>query len=399
MAWLMTLPVLAVLAIPWVLAVAATFAHLEVQRRLLAAPGTVDRPAEAWLRAAARGLGTRIEVHSALPASYFPQVDTIGLPHEAAASLHPIHRAMVAHELGHARVAATHAGLRAAMPIARLLASAAPFATAAAFVVVSIGQHAWAVPFALALLATTAAAHTVVVADEAAASWLADRALRADRALSSATLAAARRGLLAALAAYAAPCVGWVALLAASPALVGLALHGHALPPAEPLDATGAWMVLFLSPFLLLQAGLVLAETVRPEPVASAFQLALRQERGQGWGFIGGLCAFAIAVPVAGWSDAPGFRIAVGLALFTAMQPLTVLLRAVVVTAVVAVAGLLGLDVGGAATVPGTGRELHAPRALAALFERPGVALRVARLAQLAWVPLLVGVAWVVAAG
>jgi hypothetical protein len=81
------------------------------------------------------------------------------------------------------------------------------------------------------------------------------------------------------------------------------------------------------------------------------------------------------------------------MALFAGLQPLTLLVRALAALALVGAATAVGLRLDSlVGPGPATGRELHAPRALASLFERPGLAVRGARLAQLAWVPLIVAV-------
>ena len=113
---------LLLLALPWVAALLAALAQGLVHKRLLSRARTLSQPARRWLAAQALGQGmqTRIEVHAALAEAYFPHADTVGLSPRAAGSAHPVHRAVVAHELGHAATAGLHPLLRGALPEARV---------------------------------------------------------------------------------------------------------------------------------------------------------------------------------------------------------------------------------------------------------------------------------------
>jgi len=189
----------------------------------------------------------------------------------------------------------------------------------------------------------TVLAQAVVVSDEASASYRAWRWLRADPELTDVDIKACTRSLVAALSAYAASALGWLALTLAWPLIAAWALSGASLPAAEPLDSTGTWLLLFLSPALCLHAGLVIAETCRPQPVQSAFQLGLRQERQHSWGFTAGMCALIIAVGVSGWGDGFLFEAVLALAVFTGLEPASVLLRAAVLLPAYFIAKAIGL--------------------------------------------------------
>ena len=84
---------------------------------------------------------------------------------------------------------------------------------------------------------------------------------------------------MAALGAYAAPALAWLALLVMSPLIASIALSGPALPPAEPLDATGASLgeprryEATDSPWVELK------ETVLFPPQTRIIRLSLRAER------------------------------------------------------------------------------------------------------------------------
>lgn len=384
---------LLLLALPWLASLGAALLQGVVHKRLLAEDRSLSHPARRWLAAQARGQGlsTRVEVHAALAEAYFPHADTVGLSPRAAESVHPVHRAVAAHELGHAATARLHPALRAALPAARLATDGLPYAVAAALLTGALVQSVPLLVLALLLGLATVAAHAIVLADEATASLRAWRWLDADAELTAADRRACQRAMLAAFSAYAAPALAWAGLVLLAPLLASLALSGPALPPAEPLDATGTWLILFLGPTLVLHAGLVLAETVRPEPVRSAFQLELRQTRQHRWGFMAGICALLIALGVAGWSDGLLFHVSLALAVFVGLEPASVLLRAVLIVPVLAGARILGLSesLEAAFEGPQVDGDRAPPRALASLWEDPPWFLRGARLLQLAWLPLV----------
>lgn len=388
--WIL-IPLLAVLCVPWAVGLTAALGQGVVQRHLLSRSRTLGAPARRWLEAFAsrQGLSTRVEVHAALAEAYFPHADTVGLSPAAARSAHPVHRAVVAHELGHAATTARSPLLRGLLPAARLATDGLPFGVGAAFLVAVLHDSSTMLGLGLALLVLTVLSHGIVLVDEATASLRAWRWLRDDRELSPEDRDAVATSFLAALSAYAAPFLAWGALLLATPWLASLTLSGSGLPPAEPLDATGTWLLLLLGPALLLHAGLVLTETVRPEPVRSAFQLELRQQRVHQWGFTAGICALLVALGVAAWGEGPVFELAVALAVFTGLEPATVLLRAALLVPVLVLARLVGLGDALDAAFPTTDASGDAPAALAALWEHPPWFLRAARLTQLAWAPLV----------
>lgn len=385
---------LLLLALPWVAALLAALAQGLVHKRLLSRARTLSQPARRWLAAQALGQGmqTRIEVHAALAEAYFPHADTVGLSPRAAGSAHPVHRAVVAHELGHAATAGLHPLLRGALPAARLATDGLPFAVAAALLTGALLQSPGLLLLALGLGALTLLAHGVVLADESLASLRAWTWLRDDAELTAADRTACGQAMLTALGAYAAPALAWLALLVMSPLIASIALSGPALPPAEPLDATGTWLLLFLGPTLALHAGLVLVETVRPEPVKSAFQLELRQQRQHQWGFMAGICALVVALAVAGWGQGLLFEVALAMAIFVGLEPASVLLRAVLVVPVMIGARLVGAGpaLESALAGPDVADDRAPPKALASLWESPPWFLRGARLLQLAWLPLVV---------
>ncbi|MFK7928343.1 MAG: zinc metallopeptidase [Myxococcota bacterium] len=391
LAWTL-IPLVAILAVPWVLGLLGMGIQGWLQQRWLRAGRSLSRPARQWLesRATRSGLSTNVEVHATLAEAYFPQTDTVGLSPTAAASAHPVHRAMVAHELGHAATAHLHPLLRTALPAARLAIDGLPFAVSAAILVGALHQSPWLLACGGALLCLTVLAQAVVVADEATASYRAWRWLQADTELTDADVRACTRSLVAALSAYAAPAVGWLALTLAWPLISAFALSGATLPAAEPLDSTGTWLLLFLGPALCLHAGLVVAETCRPEPVQSAFQLGLRQERQHSWGFTAGICALIIAVGVSGWGDGLLFEAALALAVFTGLEPASVLLRALLLLPVYFIAKAAGLGPWMERVFePPSQNDEALPAAITALWEAPPWFLRGARLLQLSWVPLV----------
>jgi len=387
-------PLLLLLAVPWVAALAAALAQGLVHKRLLAQARTLSQPARRWLQARAHGegLSTRIEVHAALAEAYFPHADTVGLSPSAAGSAHPVHRAVAAHELGHAATAGLHPLLRATLPAARLATDGLPYAVAAALLTGALLHSPALLVLALGLGVLTVLAHGVVVLDESLASLRAWRWLQADAELTDADRSACGRAMLVALGAYAAPALAWAVLLALSPLVASIALSGPGLPPAEPLDATGTWLLLFLGPTLLLHAGLVLAETVHPDPVRTAFQLELRQQRQHQWGFMAGICALVVALGVAGWGQGLLFEVALMLAVFVGLEPASVLLRAVLVLPVLIGARAVGAGpaLEAALSGPDVADDRAPPQALASLWEDPPWFLRGARLLQLAWIPLIV---------
>lgn len=392
--WPVLLSILALVALPWLASVVAAMVQGLAHRALLRQRGrTLSHSARRWLDTLAErnGMKTRIEVHAGLVEAYFPHADTVGLSPAAANSSHPVHRAMVAHELGHAATASTHPALRALLPAARLAVDGLPHAVAAALITGALVHSLVLLGLAALLTLATVLAHGVVVADEAVASWRARAWLAADPELTDADRAACGKAMDIALGAYAAPAVAWLFLLVLSPAIGVLALSGSPVPSAEPLDATGTWLLLFLGPTLLLHAGLVLAETVRPDPVRTAFQLELRQQRQHQWGFMAGICALVIALGVAGWSDGLHFYIALALAIFVGLEPASVLLRAVLFVPLLILARPLGFGqmLEDAMAGPDVDGDHAPPKALSTLWENPPWFLRGARLLQLAWLPLL----------
>lgn len=388
-------------ALPWVISVVAAIGQGIVHRRLLRRSRTLSSPARRWLEVVVRrsGLATRVEVHAALAEAYFPHVDTVGLSPRAADSAHPVHRAMVAHELGHATTAALHPALRTALPMARLATDGLPFAAAAAVFVGAHHTSPWMLLLGFGLVALTVVAHGVVLLDEGSASLRAWRWLDGDAELTATDRGACRTSMIGALSAYAAPLVGWLGVLAAAPWLGAVALSGGEPPAANPVDATGTWLLLLLAPFLLLHAGLVIAETVRPDPIKSSFHLELRQQRVHQWGFTAGICALLVAIGVSGWGQGAIFELALAMAVFTGLEPATVLLRALLLIPVLVSARLVGLShvLDDAFDAPETTPDAP-PQALANLWEHPPWFLRGARLLQLGWVPLIALVlvqAWV----
>lgn len=387
------IPLAAVLCLPWVAGLAGMVVQSVLQKRLLTSSRTLSAPARRWLESQAlrQGMSTRVEVHATLAEAYFAHTDTVGLSPAAADSNHPVHRAMVAHELGHAATAGLHPWLRSLLPAARLAIDGLPFGVAAMLLVGAAHDSPWLVGMSGLLLVATVLSQGVVLLDEGAASLRARAWLRADLELTDADVRACTRSLTAALSAYAAPAAAWGALLLAFPLISSWALSGPGLADANPLDATGTWLLILLGPALLLHGGLVIAETIRPEPVKSSFQLGLRQERHHRWGFTAGFCALLVAVGVAGWGQGLAFELALALAVFTGLEPASVLIRALLLLPAFFIARAVGLGPWMERTFEAPmGDEETVPTALASLWENPPWFLRGARLLQLAWVPLVV---------
>jgi Zn-dependent membrane protease YugP len=209
---LLALVLLALLALPWAAGLGAILLQGALHRRLLARERHLSTPARHWLRSAAdaEGLAVHIEVHEALTEGWFPHARTVGLSPGAADSDHPVHRAMAAHELGHAATTTTLGGLSGLLPTARLLGSGLPFATAAAFVVAALHDSLLAAVGGAVLLGLTALTHGGILLDEALASRRAWAWLARDPELTPADRRACQRAFLTAAAAYATPAAGWL---------------------------------------------------------------------------------------------------------------------------------------------------------------------------------------------
>lgn len=172
--------------------------------------------------------------------AYLPDDRLIQLSDEVHFKADPVYWATAAHELGHAR-------LRARLPIIgtlRTAASWASYAGAAAGVGLTFGRVLYALPrageLAFGCFAVAVAVRIFVLLDEALASILAYRELRASDAIDFVHLRAIRRALAAAFATYLVTFVAYALLLGCWPLIDALAgAHGA---PARGLTRLG-WTV------------------------------------------------------------------------------------------------------------------------------------------------------------
>ena len=108
---------------PWLLAAAAGLVQLQLQRRLEGQSYTpLDETAVDWVQKKLDSLRmkTSVEVQNDGLDGYWPDADCIRLSTLTACSVHPLHHAIVAHELGHALHTSAHASLRVILPAIRV---------------------------------------------------------------------------------------------------------------------------------------------------------------------------------------------------------------------------------------------------------------------------------------
>jgi Zn-dependent membrane protease YugP len=386
----------ALLSLPWVFSAIAAVIQTRVHQRLTGRGQELAIPARRWVEALARrsALPTRIEVHPSLSEAYFPHADIVGLSPEAAHGVRPAHRAVVAHELGHAATLAAWPVFRTLAPLFRLLADALPHAATAAAVVAAIHGSPWMAWLTAVLVGATAVVWLGVAADEAAATRRAWRWLGADPHLGGEGRHLAFQALTAAFLAYAAPTGAWAGLALASPWWLAHLVGSSEVLVAQPLFAGGVFVVGVL-PFLALHTGLVCTEAIRPEPVASAFHLEQRAERDSSWAFTAGACVAVIAGSAMTNGTSVTFELCLAAALFVASGPASMAGRAALLLPIWLCTRALGRWTDEPSWGTARGGAEDAPRALAGLWERPPWSLRAARLTGLAWVPLLAAISWI----
>jgi Zn-dependent membrane protease YugP len=210
--------------------------------------------------------------------AYRPDDRLIQLSDEVHFKADPVYWATAAHELGHAR-------LRAALPIIgylRTAASWASFGGAAAGVGLTFGRVLYALPrageLAFGCFAIAAGVRIFVLLDEALASILAYRELRASDAIDFVHLRAIRRALAAAFATYVVTFAVYALLLRCWPLIDALAgAHGA---PTRGLTSLG-WTVA-----AIVSLGCVVAIVAQLVRMFAPREVAGVLGRGRWWGLV-----------------------------------------------------------------------------------------------------------------
>ncbi len=201
-------------------------------------PDELPLTAGQWLarRLAALRLPVTSLVTDKQDAAYRPHDRVIQLGADTHYKPDPVYWATAAHELGHARIWFEHVWIAHLRSLAGYLTR--PLIAAGTALVVGHVLYGIGSGYAFACLAIAAAAQAFVLVDEAAASVLAIRELRAADAIDLADLRAARRYLIAAFLTYLITYAGYAVLLTQWSIVDGL----HTPPTPHELTTVG-WIV------------------------------------------------------------------------------------------------------------------------------------------------------------
>ena len=307
---------------PWLLAAAAGLVQLQLQRRLEGQSYTpLDETAVDWVQKKLDSLRmkTSVEVQNDGLDGYWPDADCIRLSTLTACSVHPLHHAIVAHELGHALHTSAHASLRVILPAIRVASQIAQ-KFAASFVIIGALYNS-------SLLFATGVAFTIIAAvltgitlvDEGAASHRALHLLSWDLPFESRQMV--RRAMTMAWAVYASCFAGQLGLLLCVPWMRELALGGDRVVYAARPEAVETWVLLALLPLFILHTTQVFLQVAQPQPVRSEFRLTTMLVQDGQWEFITGTGVLVLIVFMHDFAYGAVFTFSVALAAVTTVTP------------------------------------------------------------------------------
>jgi hypothetical protein len=324
MALLMAWPLYAVAGAPFVLVVAANLAqgHHPIPNP------TQAKTAAQWVvvRLAHLGLGHVRVLPGAVHNFFHPNAQVIGLSDNVHSERTAQAHATAAHELGHAWIhRAAPRRARAASWCRRHAARASHLGFGLLFGAAMTGAHVL-LPVAMGLLGATLLARVWVVLEEAAASAIALRELRAT-GMAAAELGEARRSLRWALATYVGQAIGHAVPLVLAPTLMTFFGEGL-LTPGASLGPRSAQIGDLLSLFILGSAALVAISA----PISA---LARRTEKvSSPESFVLGVSGLAcVALTLCAWNQPPALDAPIRAALAgsvvwgAAYKPVAVALR------------------------------------------------------------------------
>lgn len=278
-------PVLLLVYVPSLVTTVMRIAITRSLRRLDEShPDDMPLTAGEWLAGAIERLGLHGRVRTVVTDGdaklsldgYHPFQGVIQLSAETHFKRDPMHWAIAAHELGHARFHLTWPRL-GRLTIAALFVKRTFIAVAVALV---IGNVAYALPHvtdaALVLFGASVALHGFVLGDELVASMYAMDMLRATPGFRPAHMRSARRALALAFSTYVVGFLTRMLLLAQWPIVVALT-RDPMVPPVATLTAFGAVLAAALSLVLAVAAlTRVLVKLVRlPDRALTAGAIAM----------------------------------------------------------------------------------------------------------------------------
>jgi Zn-dependent membrane protease YugP len=338
---------------------------------------------EGWIRE--RGAIVAVEVVPAdAPDAYWPNVGTLALSERTWAGDQPRDWAIAAHELGHAETVASHPALPWVLPGARVVAGLSWRLWIAALFAAALLSEPSVLGVALGALVTSILGTVVVCVDELVASRRA-RDILVEAGASRVAVRRAVQAMRAAAGAYVLGGVGQALLLLGWPLISAVAV----VPPDAAVKAPshlGIWLVLAMTPVVVVRAAQVLKQVVAPEPVPSELDLWALLARESQWEWacaLGTLLMIAVLAPA---MSGPVLAVAVAVALAAALGPIHAMLVAVVLLPGVLKRRFLGEPP--AVRWPRRAQD-DVPQAMIAMWSDPPWYLRAAWLLPLGYLPLV----------
>ncbi|MBT3220131.1 MAG: hypothetical protein HN348_13660, partial [Proteobacteria bacterium] len=309
-------------SLPWLLAAVAGLVQLQVQRHLENQAYTaVEKTAASWAKQQLRSMNmkTSIEVQNDGLDGYWPDADCIRLNTLTACSVHPLHHAIVAHELGHAIHTSAHASLKVVFPAIRV-ATQITQKFAASFIIIGALYNSTLLFGTGVAFATVAAVLSgITLLDEGAASHRALELLPWDMPYDSRQMV--RRAMMMAWTVYASGFLGQLGLLFFVPSMRELALDGVRVGYAARPEAVETWLLLVLLPLFILHTTQVFLQVAQPQAVRSEFRLTTMLMQDGQWEFITGTGVLLLIVFMHDFAYGTVFTFSVALAAITTVTP------------------------------------------------------------------------------
>lgn len=345
-------------------------------------------PAGPFVERAIRELGlpVRVDVVTAeTPDAYWPNAQTIGISERTYGGTTPKDWAVAAHELGHAQNMRVHPAMSWLLPAGRLVATLCWRLCVGGLLAAALFGEPVALAFALTALVASLVGSVIVCADEITASNRAAALIRSTGVPAEAT-ARAVAAMRAAGSAYVLGGVGQLLVLLSWP-LLASAVAGEPGSLRSP-SYLGIWLVLAMTPVVMLRAALAFWQVVRPEPIPSELDLWALLGREARWESVCGVGMVATIAAMYPAIGGPSAAIATALAAAVAIGPVQALGAALVSLPIVVARRVRGEKPAPTVRYLKPARD-DVPEAMIAMWADPPWYLRATWLMPVAYLPLV----------